>query len=140
MASSATIASATAAADPAGAALDVTITGLRSQNGRILACLTANPRTFPGCEKDPKALHVNVPTPEGGHLHFAGIRPGLYALAVIHDENGNGRMDMALFLPREGVGVSRNPRPRMGPPTFDSAAFRIDGADESLSVTMKYLL
>jgi len=139
LASSTTVPPATGP-DPAGIILDVTITGLRSRDGRILACLTANPKTFPGCEKDPKALRVNVPTTEGGHFRLSGVKPGLYALAVIHDENGNGRMDMALFLPREGVGVSRNPKLRMGPPTFASAAFRIGGDDTTLSVAMKYLL
>lgn len=85
-------------------------------------------------------MKLKVPAAEPTHLRFTGIAPGTYALALIHDENGNDKMDMALFLPREGVGVSRNPKLRMGPPTFESAAFRVDQADLSLAVSMKYIL
>ena len=140
MAASLAGAQATPEPAPGGAALDITVTGLRSQDGKLLACLTSNAKAFPGCDKDPKALHVTVPAAGAAHLRFTGVRPGLYAIAIVHDENSNGKLDMALFLPREGVGTSRNPKPRMGPPTFASAAFRVDGADEAMSVEMKYLL
>jgi len=128
------------AAEPETAAtVDVALSGLRSGEGQLLACLTSDPKAFPGCQKDPHALRLTVPA-RAPHLHFSGVRSGTWALAVVHDENGNGRMDMTLFLPREGVGVSRNPRPRMGPPTFESAAFAVGGRDVSLAVEMKYML
>lgn len=129
-----------AQADQPGASLEVAISGLRSRDGYILACLTADPKRFPGCGKDPRAQKLRVPVADASHIHFTGIQPGTYALAIVHDENGNGKIDMALFLPKEGVGVSRNPKPRMGPPTFKSAAFKVDGADVTLAITMQYIL
>ncbi|MFX8000783.1 hypothetical protein ABTK84_20115, partial [Acinetobacter baumannii] len=42
----------------APSSVTVEIEGLRSTRGLIQACLTADPATFPDCQKDPQALHV----------------------------------------------------------------------------------
>ena len=49
-------------------------------------------------------------------LEFTDVPPGTYAIALLHDENGNGRADRVLMVPREGFGFSRNAPVRMGPP------------------------
>jgi len=73
-------------------------------------------------------------------VSFNGMSPGTYAVAIVHDENSNSKMDMAVFLPREGYGFSRNPAVMTGPPKFRSAAFVINAADVSQRVQMKYML
>jgi uncharacterized protein (DUF2141 family) len=36
---------------------------------------------------------------------FSDIKPGNYAIAVIHDENRNGELDTNMFgIPKEGYG------------------------------------
>jgi len=49
-------------------------------------------------------------------------------------------MDLALFLPKEGFGFSRNPKIGMGPPKFKSAQFSVGADDVSYAVKMKYIL
>jgi uncharacterized protein (DUF2141 family) len=47
----------------------------------------------------------------------------VYAVAVIHDKNENGKLDMRKFpwpKPKEGVGVSNN-KFGFGPPNYDDA-------------------
>lgn len=73
-----------------------------------------------------------------GSVMFDGVAPGTYALSLIHDENGNGKLDTALAIPREGFGFSRNPKIAFGPPKFAAAAFPINGSS-SQSVRMKYM-
>ena len=46
---------------------------------------------------------------------------------------------MALFLPKEGFGFSRNPAIGMGAPSFKSASFVVTG-DTRQSIRMKYML
>jgi hypothetical protein len=58
----------------------------------------------------------------------------------VHDENGNSKMDMAIFVPKEGFGFSRNPAIVTGPPKFKAAAFAIDAPEVSQRVKMKYML
>lgn len=61
---------------------------------------------------------------------------GTYAIAVLHDVNGNEKMDYGLLrLPKEPYGFSNGVVPRLGPPAFDDAAFVI--ADEDLSIAIE---
>jgi uncharacterized protein (DUF2141 family) len=130
----------TAEAAPSTATLEVNIYGLRSMKGNVLVCVTANPRFFPDCSKDPKSFRANVPARDSAQVSFSGITQGTYAVALVHDENANSKMDMAIFLPKEGFGFSRNPVVMAGPPKFSSAAFAVDIADVSQRVKMKYML
>ncbi len=120
--------------------LEVNIYGLRSMKGNVLVCVTANPRFFPDCSKDPKSMRANVPANHSEQVAFKGVNPGTYAVALVHDENSNSKMDMAVFLPKEGFGFSRNPVVMAGPPKFKSAAFAVDDANVSQRVKMKYML
>lgn len=135
------IASLTAAVEaaPVTATIDVSIQGLRSSKGNVLICVTANPKFFPDCGKDPKSFRSSVPARSATNVAFTGIAPGTYAVALHHDENGNSKMDMAVFVPREGFGFSRNPAVVTGPPKFKSAAFAVNGVEVRQTVQMKYM-
>lgn len=122
------------------AKLEVNISGLRNIKGNVLVCVTANPRFFPDCSKDPKSFRATVPARDSAQVSFRGVTQGTYAIAVIHDENGNDKMDMAIFIPKEGFGFSRNPAIRTGPPKFKVAAFAMDAAEISQRIKMKYML
>ena len=120
--------------------LDVNVYGLRSMKGNVLVCVTANPKFFPDCSKDPKSYRAKVAAREAGSVSFDGLAQGTYAVALIHDENANSKMDMAVFLPKEGFGFSRNPAVVTGPPKFKAASFAIDTAEVHQRVKMKYML
>ena len=129
----------TAAQGPAE--LEIQVRGLRSMEGAVRLCLTRNPAHFPDCNGDPAAVKRSVEAGRAASIRLAGIAPGSYALAVIHDENANGRLDKFMGIPREGFGFSRNPRIRMGPPRFEEVRFEIAaGGAVRQSVQMKYLL
>jgi uncharacterized protein (DUF2141 family) len=116
------------------------VTGLRSQKGQVLACLTTSPQAFPNCEKDPRARKLTVTAKGDVHLDFGAVPEGRYAISLIHDENGNGKLDTALMIPREGFGFSRDAPVRMGPPRFDKAAFDVGAENTRMAIRMRYLL
>lgn len=118
----------------------VTIEGLRSNRGLVQACLTADPATFPDCARDPHAHRLTVSAIEGETIAFQGVAPGRYAIALLHDENGNGRVDKVLMMPKEGFGFSRDAAVRFGPPRFAAAAFEIGAAAMKTTIRMRYLL
>ena len=122
------------------ASLDVNVTGLRSMKGNVLVCITANPKFFPDCSKDPKSHRARVAARDAGFVEFGNMAAGTYAIALLHDENANDKMDMAVFLPKEGFGFSRNPMVVTGPPKFRNAAFQMGDADSKQMVRMKYML
>ena len=128
-----------AAASTPPPSVEVSITGLRNAKGQLLVCLTANPRAFPDCSKDKASVRMAVKAADAGDFLIHAPADGTYAIAVVHDENANNRMDMALFLPKEGFGFSRNPAIGMGAPSFKSASFVVTG-DTRQSIRMKYML
>lgn len=128
-----------AANNPPAGEVTVTVEGLRSANGQVLACLTASATSFPDCRRDPHARKQVVPARQDVAIHFADLPPGRYAIALIHDENANGKPDMALFLPREGFGFSRNAPVRFGPPSFSSAAFILGDGAQVQMIRMRYM-
>ncbi|MFM7027942.1 MAG: DUF2141 domain-containing protein [Chakrabartia sp.] len=128
------------AAETASAStVEFDISGVRNAKGRVLVCLTANPKAYPDCGKDPASRKLSLPAASTLVARFENVPAGTYAAALIHDENANNRMDLALFLPREGFGMSRNPKIGMGPPSFKSAQFAVSGSPVRLPITMRYM-
>jgi uncharacterized protein (DUF2141 family) len=119
--------------------LDANIQNFRSQKGQVMVCLTTQARNFPNCQDDPHARRMTVPTRLAATFTFNDLPTGDYALALIHDENGNGKLDTMMGIPREGFGFSRNPAIRFGPPSFASAKVAVVGGQVDETVRVKYL-
>lgn len=128
-----------AGASPPACDVTVTVSGLRSSEGQVIACLTSNPEAFPNCEKDPEAIGLAVPASDAALIDLGTVPAGRYAIALIHDENSNGRLDKRLMFPREGFGFSRDAKLRMGPPSFRAAAFEADRTRLNQPIRMRYL-
>jgi len=121
--------------------VDAGVTGLRSAKGQVLVCMTMRADHFPDCQDDPGARRLKVPASAAADLKFYGLPTGNYAIALIHDENGNNKLDTMFGIPREGFGFSRNPAIRFGPPRFDAAQFSVSGGVQvGTSVRVKYML
>tara|TARA_Y100001933_G_scaffold265270_1_gene339257 strand:+ start:37951 stop:38316 length:366 start_codon:yes stop_codon:yes gene_type:complete len=59
-------------------------------------------------------------------LQIEDLPSGEYALAVFHDENGNGKLDTNwLGIPKERVAFSKGKMKTFGPPKYQECAFRI---------------
>ena len=120
----------------------VVVSGLRNDHGVVRACLTSEVAHFPRCENPDSSYHVVADAGDGVTLTFKVVRPGRYAIALLHDENANGKADRAaMMIPTEGFGFSRDAKVRFGPPKFAAAAFDLaPGAHETLFIRMRYLL
>ena len=119
--------------------LTIQVTKLRNAKGLIRICLTAVPNNFPACGNEADAVTRSIPA--GTHeLRIAGLPHGDYAIAAIHDENGNKKLDTFMGIPREGFGFSRNPPIGFGAPRFAAARFSLQGDTETQQVQMHYLL
>lgn len=119
--------------------VDITVDQLRSSKGLLQLCLTAQERSFPDCNDDPAARKLTVRAKDGV-ARFANLPAGEYAVAIVHDENGNNKLDTFAGIPKEGIGFSRNPSFSFGPPSFDRVLFVAQGAGTSQRVKIKYYL
>ena len=126
-------------AGPMAGDVTVTVTGLRSAKGNVLACLTALPSAFPDCDKDRGARSVTVAAHTTVELDFGAVPAGHYAISLFHDENANGKLDKNLMMPREGYGFSRDAPVMMGPPSFAKAAFAVNGGKQHQAIKMRYM-
>lgn len=126
-------------AAPQSGQVTATVSGLRSTKGQVVACLTAQAKGFPECQKDPAARAIKVPAATSVELDFGDVPAGRYAISLFHDENGDGRLNKSLMLPAEGYGFSRDAPVRMGPPSFAKAAFDVAGGHQHQAIKMRYL-
>ncbi len=125
-------------ASPGSVVVDVT--ALRSAKGQILLCMTMKPAMLSKCDKDPVSRRLAVPAAHARAILFEGIPSGTYAIALIHDENNNNKLDTAFGVPKEGFGFSRNPPIHFGPPSFASAQFAVATSRVDEGIRVKYML
>lgn len=119
----------------------ITVTDLRSNKGVIRACMTTRADIFPKCIKDPTAHRTVVPANGKLEIRFPGVKPGNYAIALLHDENDNGKADRAMgMMPKEGYGFSRDAPVRMAPPKFADAVFAQGEGTSRVTIRMRYFL
>jgi len=104
----------------------VTIENVLNDNGLIMASLHSD-ETF---MKGAGIIDLADEAKKGEvTLTFENVKPGTYAIMVLHDENENNRMDFeANGMPKESYGMSGNAMV-MGPPTFNDAKFDVTTED-----------
>lgn len=135
-----TITAATASAS-SGGRIEAAVSGVSNAPGMVGCALFSSAAGFP-LESDKPSVKIVRVAPAGGAAMcvFENVPPGVYAMAVVHDTNGNGRADTNfLGMPTEGVGVSNNVMPRMSSPTFDANKFNVAaGQTTRLAISLRY--
>jgi uncharacterized protein (DUF2141 family) len=121
-----------------GFPLTVRVSQLRNARGRVAVALFASPSDFPDQKR---ALAGQLAKIDKGRaaVTFTGLKPGLYAVAVLHDENDNEKMDFNfLGMPLEGYGFSNDASAPFGPPSFEAAAFKLTPRPSYIPVKVRY--
>ena len=102
------------------------IEGLKSKEGAVGCVLFGSGKGFPDeVEKAVQRTGFEAGAREPVCL-FSDLEPGTYAVAALHDANGNGRVDTNFFgAPKEDYGVSNNATRAFAPPRWEEAHFRV---------------
>jgi uncharacterized protein (DUF2141 family) len=127
------LAAAEAAPPPAGCTgpasktwLRVIVEGVHDGNGQIAITLYSDdPDRFLAHHG---AMYVGRVPAEAGTTNSCIFvpKPGVYVIAIYHDENGNGSFDRnSLGLPAEAYGFSNNPPTLLGLPSFRSVRMNV---------------
>ncbi len=119
--------------------LNVNVEGVRSSNGLIAITLYAdNPRKFLVRHG---SLYVGRVDARQGVTHGCIFvpNPGVYVIAIYHDENGNMKFDRSgIGFPEEGFGFTNNPATLAGLPSFRSVRLNVPRAGLATTIRMKY--
>ena len=127
------------AGSPGGGAVKLTAqaTAVRSARGEV--AFTVYPddkRRF--LAKGGKLLRVRAPARAGTTSACFWLRPGHYAVATYHDENGDRDFNRTLWMPKEGFGFSNDAPTSTGLPAFARARFAVPSGGTTIRMLTRY--
>lgn len=128
-------------AQAAGAAqIEVDVVGANGEQGAIGCQLFASEAGFPRDLSASVAKTLQPIRGAGAQCVFRGLEAGSYAVAVMHDENGNRTLDLNFAgVPTEGYGVSNNHVHALSAPTWAELHFTLTaGEKKRLTVKLHY--
>ncbi len=121
-----------------GSNLSVKVTNLKNTKGNLLFGIYNNGFKFP----DKKyAYHGNIQKVNSTSqiYTFKNLKPGNYAVAVIHDENKDQELSKNFIgIPKEGFGFSNNEIGMFGPPSFEKAAVSVK-KDTTVIIKLRFM-
>lgn len=117
--------------------ITVSISNVSSDKGVIRLYLYDKADAFP--DKVNMAVKaVNAKAIKGTQqIKIEGIVPGNYAIAALHDENNDGKLNTNLVgIPKEPTGASNGAIGKMGPPKFKDAVLPISAATKNFAIKL----
>lgn len=123
---------------PATCKLKILVRGIKSYRGSLFIGLYnraagfGTDKAFRGVSHEIKGVEMSV--------SFDSIPRGSYAVAIIHDENNNKKLDQGeMGIPIEGYGFSNDARGIFGPPDYRLAMFFVSGTtDKNIIINLLY--
>jgi len=119
--------------------IKITVTGIENAKGVLLVGLYQTKKSWLEPDQSTRFQRLK-PTPPEQTVEMKALPPGIYAIGVVHDENENGKPDLAIFpYPHlvEGAGMSNNPTSRIGPPSFKQSKFELTSAGKQLVIRLQ---
>ncbi len=118
--------------------LSVEITGLNPVEGKLMLSLHNGPEGFPGDDTTRYKALISTVDQDSLMICLGSIPYGTYAIAIIHDLDGDGKLNSNfLGIPQEPVYFSNNVKPGFGPPKFKDASFVVDQEKLTIHIEAK---
>lgn len=122
-----------------GQTIDVNVTGIRNRNGNIILNIYDNAESFirevPEYSQTTSKLKVKDSTLQ---ITIENLPHGTYGIALIDDENKNGKLDRKFLVPKEGFGFSNYKFTGRKKPKFEYFSFPLQ-KEENKKVTIEVL-
>lgn len=110
------------------AELHLTISNVAPDEGQLMVQVLADAAALDG-KVPPVAAFILPASADRVRLSTTALAPGTYGIRVMHDRNGNGKLDSnALGIPREPWGFSNNATGNFGPPGWEAISFELQDA------------
>jgi uncharacterized protein (DUF2141 family) len=121
-----------------GITVYIKIEGFKSEGGLCRLLLFEGKKGFPDSSENAALMLSGSIQKKSAEFSFK-MRPGIYAIAVLHDENLNGKMDKTWYgKPVEGFGSSNNPKVGSGPPGFEESSASVDENNNHFNIKLNY--
>lgn len=120
--------------------LNITVDGVKSGEGQIAATLYADNSSKFLVKHG--SMYVGRSPAVAGETHLCLFvpKPGVYAIAIYHDQDSSGTINRGglLGIPTEGFGFSNNPPTIASLPSFRSVRISIPRTNLSTRIHLKY--
>ena len=118
--------------------ISLEVSGFKNTRGTLNCRLFTKPADVPDGE-GMVTVRVLVAGPTTS-CTFSNLEPTTYAVAVVHDENSNGKLDKNFVgVPSEGYGVSNNKTYALSAPKWDESIFAlVPSESKTLQVKLRY--
>lgn len=121
--------------------VELTITGIRSSEGKIRIGLFKDDQTF---QKETAAQNFEFEKTglKNGEMTVQlELEPGIIGLSLLDDENDDSEMNYNFFgLPKEGFGFSNYYHSGFTKPVFDDFDFELNKPDQRVEIKIRYVL
>lgn len=115
--------------------LTIHIDDVKRAAGQVMVALYNNEGSF---MKTPLAASSAAAVQGSTTIVFKDLPAGDYAFSVLHDANGNGKMDRNLVgIPSEDYAFSNNAVGKMGPASYADARFTLPAAGAVVRVSLR---
>ena len=117
----------------------VNVSNIENTDGRVGCTLFSKEDGFPADSDKADRRVWTQHKSDKATCKFSDVKPGEYAVAVVHDEDKNGELNTSMVgRPQEGWGVSKNiPARRFGPPEYKDAKFKYAGGQMTLDIKLR---
>ena len=118
--------------------LDITIRNVLPGQGELRVALFDRAEGFPDAPAPSMPTLRQAADAATVRVRLSGVPAGRWAVMVLQDLNGNGRIDSNLLgLPREPYGASNNRLPALAPPRFDEALVTLGPAGAHIQIDLR---
>ncbi len=120
--------------------LNIEIEGIRNDIGLIRLAFFSNEEQFKS-ETPIFEKIIESSNSKDGHLSitYNDIKPGQYGIALLHDEDKNGKMTYSLCIPSEGFGFSNYSHKGLTKPSFIDFCFIYGNSEKTIKIRVKYI-
>jgi len=115
------------------------ITNVRSAEGNMVLGFYKDNASFSKRQPFMSKTYSKKNLKNGVVVYNIELPNGTYGIALLDDENKNGKVDYGFILPNEGFGFSNYYHRGLTSPNFDRFAFQVDGSGKEVVVKMKYM-
>jgi len=124
-----------------GCTLRIHVDGFRNTKGNLGTVIFTSPEGWPE-NLDKSFRHGPAPIEPSTRTALAvwpNMPPGDYAVAAIHDENSNHKLDRNFIgIPKEGFGFANNPHVALSAPAFGAAKVHVGCPATDVTIHLQY--
>lgn len=123
-----------ACACASAANVEVRVTGVVAGKGKVAVAVCDKDTFLKDCKYSTK-----TPARDGENvITVKDVPAGTWAVLSYQDENDNGVLDRNIVgIPKENYGFSRDARGQFGPPSFEEAAFTVNGDTAHAAIRLR---